>query len=59
MAPLLKSFEAVAVDQYGAWPFGWGQKQIDGHLAVDGFDLKMLIVFHNLVPRTGVEPVRG
>lgn len=49
----------MAIDQYGERPFGCGQKQIDGHLAVDGFDLKMLIVFHNLVPRTGVEPVRG
>jgi hypothetical protein len=59
MPPLLKSFEAMAVHQHRMWTFGWGQKQIDGHLAVDSFDLKIFIVFHNLVPRTGVEPVRG
>ena len=57
--PLLETFEAMAINQYWEGPFGWGQKQIDSHLAVDCLDLKMLIVFHNLVPRTGVEPVRG
>ena len=59
VAPLFKSFESVTIHQYRVRAWGWGQKQIDGHLAVDCFDLKMFIVFHNLVPRTGVEPVRG